>query len=380
MAPQKSVPYSIDGDEILIKQRLGCIFLLGVPLFIFGLLVLFANISRFVTEGPDEFVWWKVLIGVLIGLVLTGAGGRLLLVRQGTTIDRAGKQVRAWKKFLRWQKSKKDDLSIYESVVLRKEGRDTDSPDLYHVELKGAYKTLSIFGSPFYNQARGAAVELARFLDFPLHSVSSGKVETISSDRLSDNLRERYKAEKTGIPRRQPPEGCRATVSQGHDFTSIEINEPGLKKSKIIQAAVPVGIFIYLSRDLGPWLINTNTPAGVRMAIWGALILFLVCLPVLGLAKGFLRSNFGKTRITSDGRTLKVTEKSFLSSRETEIPLDEILEIYIPAENDSDMPEEKAPSQGIRIFSRSRAITVGGSLSLAEAKYVHATLLGMVVS
>ncbi len=370
--------FTKDPDKWERSEGGGFAGLIGLPFFLAGILILLGAAGLIPVENRDQLPWWGGPAMAIMAAAFVGVGSWIMFGKRGASIDRALGRVVIWKSLLWWRGSDERDLSRFNKVSLRRDEGDSDSADSFPVELIGQNDRVRVFGSTDYAASRRTAVELALFLDMPLENSCFSETETIPPERAALNLVQRTR-EAGDMPYSPPPEKGLAQVEEGPGWLRISLKERPLRPLQVAGTLVPPAIYGFLVYQFGPWLIATKTPPGVRAAMYVALGLVLVFLPLAGLVKKALTAYLARTEIKAGNNVLDVYMKGVIFEKQDVIRTGDIIDLQVTGVSAWSKRDKHKPSAGIIARTADREVSFAIGVSMEEAEYLRSIILAKML-
>jgi hypothetical protein len=354
-----------DGSTLRIVNGGGCLVIFGLPFFLSGLFIVqipFGLIPVEVAGGPLLFS-----LMLPVGLAFAIAGAALMLGRNGITIDRRFQTVIRWWGLIVPLRKTEYRFDRFDRVRMDQSKGDSDSQDTYPVCLAGSLleDRLIVSQGGNYQEARRLAETLSRFMAKPLEDTSTGKRvirDAASLDKpLAANIKE------SGILPDFPPVPV-AMLTKVDDRTeglylSIPAPDPGPFKY------IPLGVAMLVASIVGigfiPRLFEIGEPAYVRYLLITFVGLFFVAGPLLSATRRVSRASCKVTEVWLSNGLMRVEERSgrkAVRTGETEIPLDELEELELPAQ------EEMLDTSGRVGTDRRGGLLSGGVIRLPDGR------------
>ena len=226
--------------RIELRQGGGCLVLFGLPFLASGLFVAAGAAGLVPVDtppGPER-------LGLaLFGAVFAIAGGVLMGLRWGTTLDAGAGTATSWWRLLgkTWRRVR--PLVSFRRVLLRREARDRSVRYVVELGSVPGGDVLKVGGSGDMLESRRLAEEVADTLGLPLRDTTSGVPVEREAGRLDEGVAARGR--RTGqaplLPGRPYP--MRSRVEERAGGTTITIPGPGID-ARALAGLLPAAVFL----------------------------------------------------------------------------------------------------------------------------------------
>lgn len=299
--------------------------------------------------GGESPPWYFL---ILFGLPFTIVGAYLVFGVKSTRIDLSTRTVDQWWGLIVPLRRKIYPLDRYKMVYLSKVEGDSDSSDNYPLALSAGLQgeVLKIHAPLEYHEARFSAGELCRFLNFPLKDDSSG-IEIIRKPKeLNESLRAfmRRSGQSNQILPAQPafPQ-CR--IEPTADGYRIEIPWPN--RGKVSMFGIAVSLF-FAAIATYYFLIPVLTlpmPQALRIVFAAFIIIFFIFGPIWASTRHIRKKLKYQHIITLTPALLRLEEGHGRNKKSTEIPIDEVEDVVLPAKMNINLPDIKTAATNISL-------------------------------
>jgi hypothetical protein len=377
----------IGARQVELRPRATRIALLGVPVFIAGLIFTLIGLHILPAQVPTPQARVESL---LIGIPLIFAGGVLPFSGRAILFDADQQRV-----IVTWSlgiplRLVERHFDEFTSVLLAVHF-DPESADTYTVRLKARTgKDVRISSSAQFAESRGHAEFLARFLHLDLKDESTDHGAVLSPEQAGSTLQERLRSGVLKPEQVDRPSNMRSEVAEGAAETRLEI-PPGRRAAvhMALGAIIPIVIALFLAPPFVVFLRQSDTfdnflqlgPMAIIIGAFGVVPLVIV---------GYMFFGRGKTTITASRSGIQIDKRGLWRTRSTLIPAEDILALdYSDFSSMLDLAAQQkgipppqlpeplkawAPSKGILIKSRYGLYTFGEDLPGAELRYLQSLL------
>lgn len=383
--------------SIEVRDGGGCVSLFGLPFLAAGLFLTAIGFGALPLDNASEVPGWAYPLIVLMGLAFAAAGGVLALGRRWTVLDLSRRKVIRQRGLLVPMWRRESSLDQYESVVLRHEAGDSDTPDTYPLVLRarGRAEDLGLKSAPDYASAREQARYLALFLNLPLEDASTDRISVLPPDRLDAPPAERLAPGEPELPPR--PRAMHSTVEEFAEGARITIPGPGFKGLALLQAAIPIAILLYVGPRMWEFFERTETPRGVGIALLGFGAFFFGIVPLLSTVHSVLRGTRSRTVVATSPTGIVIEERAAVRTNTTRVGIEDIVGLdYHTAGSALEAATREASrrggtttarlprwveqlsrfvvSEGVTVKSNRGLFTFGAGLADDEVRYLEAVV------
>lgn len=354
-------------------------------------------------ENSDSMPWYFF---AAFGGVFAVVGTLLVFGRSGVILDRRKGVIVQWRGLLVPMKEKEQALDETRRVWIRKNSGG-DSADSYPVTLEGDnLPPVRLLSPTDYQEARGAAEELAKFLTRPVVDISSGIKVVGRPDELDQSLGKRFQASGEAFSMPDPPWNMRSKVREMDDGVILEIPSHTITLPRWARwgAGLVFGgaAFYFFTR-----FMELPAPGPIRYVFIGFFIVFFLLAPLVKLLQRIRRDSREPVVVAATTSFLRVEEGRKGKRKVTEIPANELEELELPTREtlsntieipgkfssyplpDTGIPRlpdgrpmprflaslmRLVPSPGIVARSDRASVQFGAGLSEDELRYLHALI------
>lgn len=320
-------------------------------------------------RGGDELPSY---IGLPIGIALLAGG----TYRKSITLDRAAGQADICRRVagITFRRESRQ-LKSFDRVSLgtRIKRSDNRRYTVYFVSLCGS-STIELDERQIADFARHSAERVAKFLELPLHDVSSGKMIVRDAASLGMSLREKAGRADERAPLPNPPENLRTDIdlSQG-SVAILSVPAPGWSLGSLLSTIPPCafGAFmLWMTHDA--FAIDTDVGELVIAGI--ATLVGVLC--IFG-SLGFVIAHFTRrVTVTASSEQLTIKSVSLLGWRTRVVAADSVDEVLVlrPTEPRRDRKKRGGWNSigrgGVSIRSDGKTIKFGGHLPNSEQEFL----------
>jgi hypothetical protein len=270
----------------------------------------------------------------------------MMLGRLGTKIDIQHEQVIRWFGVLvpmfktvytmddfeyvgvtRASSGQNNSQIVYPVFIRRKESEAEKERDDDVREALAHFRNLNFQINRYYLSSRSLAESIARMLGMEFHDDSSGEMIIRTPDEFDETLRDRLI--KRGVPEELPtaPEKTRVRVLTDGNSMTFEFPAPGFQAVHMLVMVMSLG-FSVTAACMAFFVKSNFSNSGSGGAF---LILFFMLIGLLPFIFTFAVSRkFARTReiLTLTGEGDLTLERSYMSSKSTTIPANELEELF----------------------------------------------------
>ena len=348
-------------DTITIRKGGGVISLFGMPFLIFGLFAISSPVTGLMGDKHGSPPPWFFIVP--FGSIFTLVGAALVFGRAGTILDRRARTVTSWWGLLVPFKKAVRSLNDFQAVTITHEIRRSKNStySVYPVRLEGDTNKLNIEEPHDYQQARGRAEEIAKFIGFGIVDRSTGEAVVRDADALDESLRARARrtGEQPAMP--APPTGCRIIMHQAGQETVFEI--PARANSAMILVPMTVIAVVFAIAFFGfflPFFLNLKR-GGPAWALLAVFVFGLFTLPIVMIWRTLFRRLISAERVVITAHALQLDGSVFGKSDNNEIQLDRLEELEI----------KQAAQSAVVARSDQQTLEFGAGLSQEELQWLR---------
>ena len=363
----------------------GCFLtIFGLPFLLTGLFVLFLPFLGIKSSDGDPM---PLFFAIPFGGIFAAVGAGLMFGRGGIRIDKRQNTIESWWGLLVPFKKTIHSIDDFRYVIITKEVRRSKNSTytVYPVYLDPKNprekKRLKIEEPRDMLVSRKTSEAIAKFVDFCIHDLSTGKEVIREAGTLDESIRERAErlGEEIEIP--TPPTSVKSRIKPRGSMLEISIPAPGFRASLLIPVVV-VGVFMSfpLFGMLLPILRDAGEDPKMKLIFGGFIGFFFVFLPLM-VARGLLAKAFlGKTLVVVQKTGISVSIWKGLMSRNRRMSSDEIEELFVGGNESSSAVHVLGTYNPIIMRSDEQAISFGSHLSREEAEYIAYLIKSVLIS
>jgi hypothetical protein len=289
-------------------------------------------------ENASDVPFWGYWIILFVSIAFTLIGGGLVFGRIWKMIDlEKGTLLKTTGTIFHRLIIKQEEyhLNDYQTLRLRYDSGDSDSPETYPIFLapRNNLKELLLITASSYKEALEKINTLSNFLKYSVEDYTSEHSLVIAPGNLDDILIERlrYSREKDKI---DTPMTLKSKVSRENGQTKIFIPGPGFKKTSLI----PLAIFLIIILIFGPVVMDffgrTHTPQIIQYIFFGIVTVFFFTTTLLGLISNLIGAKRAGTLVLINQAEFVIEQRKGWSTKREILPIVEILDIdYSTAES-----------------------------------------------
>ncbi|NTU83795.1 MAG: hypothetical protein HGA45_31220 [Chloroflexales bacterium] len=362
-------------DRLDVSEGGGCLALIGLPIFLQGLLTTFMAIGSVLRANGGEVNPWGLVMGGPVGLAFLAVGSLLIFGRRWTVLEQGRPFIARQWGLLVPMRQEELSLANFAAVALRFHKSDHNNVQYYLIGLKarGGGQDLALYKDADYGAGRARAAQVATLLGLPLEDATTsiavvlapGQVEAPLQERLRERGIESGEGERYE-PATVPPQ-MRSQVEDLGGQVHISIPGPNKTIALIAQLVIPIGFAIYfgpspLALFRRPDML-ADIPADLRI-MYSAYVVFLLIFFILAPILNFIIAGIGalrrRTRVSVTPGELVIEERETWRTRTTRIAAGEIVGL------------DRMPAKGVSVKYRRGMATFGAGLPDAELDYLRA--------
>ena len=343
----------------------------GLPFLGAGIFVTLIGAGVVPLQNFQTAPWFMVPAPLFMGLAFTLVGGALVFGRSWTTLSSADRTVVMQVGLLVPMSTTTYRVDDYNGVILEFIRGDSDSSDQYPVSLKArAGRSLRLFSSTQYADARERATAVAELFHFEIEDSSTGRQVRLSAAQADQSLQHRQRIEHQRDEIVVAPASMRSDVSESNGIVTIVIPAARVHPALYLFFLIPIAVPVLLVEPFFRFFRQSQTPDVVAWIFLGFLVIAFGVLPAHTALHAFLKSRRGRTTITVSTAGVRIEERRIWKTRTLALlAADDILDIDCATPKSA--IERLAQVGGVTIKTRQGLTTFAQGLDDREMQYLQ---------